>query len=118
MDAVAESNLDGSRETARDSRAAFPGPDRMRAGFTSEAIETEHDAEDRRAGRRIKCPMLVLWSGHGPLNTWYTDVGGPLALWRLWADDVGGGPVEAGHFFPEEIPDRTAQELSDFFARS
>jgi haloacetate dehalogenase len=81
-------------------------------------LDHEHDAEDRRAGRRIKCPTLVLWSGHGPLNTWYTDVGGPLALWRLWANDVCGGPLEAGHFFPEEIPDRTAQELSDFFAGS
>jgi haloacetate dehalogenase len=84
----------------------------------AETLDHEHDAEDRRAGRRIKCPMLVLWSGHGPLNTWYVGWGGPLALWRLWADDVGGGPLEAGHFFPEEIPDRTAQELSDFFAGS
>jgi haloacetate dehalogenase len=90
----------------------------MRAGFTSEAIETEHDAEDRRAGRRIKCPTLVLWSGHGPLNTRYVASGGLLALWRLWANDVCGGPLEAGHFFPEEIPDRTAQELMSFFAGS
>jgi haloacetate dehalogenase len=56
-------------------------------------LDHEHDAEDRRAGRRIKCPMLVLWSGHGPLNTWYVGWGGPLALWRLWANDVGGGPL-------------------------
>jgi haloacetate dehalogenase len=56
-------------------------------------LDHEHDAEDRRAARRIKCPMRVLWSGHGLLNTWYTDVGGLLALWRLWADDVGGGPL-------------------------
>ena len=62
--------------------------------------------------------MLVLWSGHGPLNTWYVGWGGPLALWLLWANDVCGRPLEAGHFFPEEIPDRTAQELMSSFAGS
>ena len=30
--------------------------------------------------------------------------------------DVRGGPLDAGHFFPEEIPERTAEELSGFFA--
>ena len=29
-----------------------------------------------------------------------------------------GGPLETGHFFSEEIPGRTAQELSNFFAGS
>jgi haloacetate dehalogenase len=37
-------------------------------------------------------------------------------LWRKWADDVDGGPLDAGHFFPEEIPEQTAQRLSAFFA--
>ena len=39
-DGVAESNLDGSRETAGDSRAVLQRLNQMRAGFTSEAIET------------------------------------------------------------------------------
>src|SRR5260370_11853111 len=30
----------------------------------------------------IACPVLVLWSGRGPLETWYAEAGGPLALWR------------------------------------
>ena len=81
-------------------------------------IDHEHDADDRRAGRRIACPLLVLWSGPGPLGTWYADAGGPLALWRGWADDVRGSPIEGGHFFPEEVPQRTAEELIGFFARS
>jgi haloacetate dehalogenase len=79
-------------------------------------LDHEHDAEDRRAGRQIACPILVLWSGRGPLNSWYAAEGGPLALWRSWANDVRGGPLDAGHFFPEELPQRTAEELSAFFA--
>ena len=79
-------------------------------------LDHEHDAEDRRAGRRMACPVLVLWSGRGPLDSWYADVGGPLALWGAWANDVRGAALDAGHFFPEEIPQRTAEELSGFFA--
>jgi haloacetate dehalogenase len=79
-------------------------------------FDHQHDLEDRRTGRRIACPVLVLWSGRGPLGTWYAEVGGPLALWRTWANDVRGRPLDAGHFFPEEIPEQTAEELSGFFA--
>jgi haloacetate dehalogenase len=81
-------------------------------------LDHEHDLQDRRAGRGIACPVLVLWSGRGPLGSWYAERGGPLALWRAWANDVRGGPLDAGHFFPEEVPERTAQELSGFFATS
>jgi haloacetate dehalogenase len=79
------------------------------------SLDHEHDLEDRQAGRRIACPVLVLWSGRGPLNSWYAEVGGPLALWRAWASDVCGGPLDAGHFFPEEMPEQTAEKLSGFF---
>jgi haloacetate dehalogenase len=77
-------------------------------------IDREHDAADRRAGRRISCPVLALWSGSGPLATWYTSEGGPLALWRELADDVNGHPVDGGHFFPEEHPEATATALARF----
>jgi haloacetate dehalogenase len=79
-------------------------------------IDREHDAADRTAGRRISCPVLALWSGAGPLGSWYDAAGGPLALWRELADDVTGEPVDGGHFFPEEHPDRTADALLGFLA--
>ena len=79
-------------------------------------LDWEHDKADRRAGRRIKCPVLALWSGHGALNVWYAAEGGPLAIWRAWADDVIGEAVEGGHFFPEEMPETTANRLAGFFA--
>jgi hypothetical protein len=31
-------------------------------------------------------------------------------------DDVRGGAVAAGHFFPEEFPDRTAERLCQFLS--
>jgi hypothetical protein len=65
---------------------------------------------------RITCPLLALWSAHGPLDQWYADAGGPLALWHEWAGDARGHPVEGGHFFPEEAPEHTAEMLSAFFA--
>jgi haloacetate dehalogenase len=78
-------------------------------------IDVEHDREDRLAGNRISCPVLALWSGRGPLETWYNGVGGPLGLWRRWAHDVRGRALEGGHFFPEELPDETAHRLIEFF---
>jgi haloacetate dehalogenase len=76
-----------------------------------------HDADDRKAGNRIACPVLALWSAQGGLQNWYSSEGGPLALWRTWADDVSGGPIAGGHFFPEESPSETAAALLTFFAR-
>ncbi len=38
-----------------------------------------------------------------------------LALWRAWGDDVRGRAVRAGHFFPEEAPEQTAEALKSFF---
>jgi haloacetate dehalogenase len=82
-------------------------------------IDREHDAADRAAGRRIICPLLVLWSGRGgPLNAWYSEQGGPIALWQKWARNVQGQALEAGHFFPEEMPEQTADALRRFLDTS
>ena len=78
-------------------------------------LDRVHDEADRKSGRRIACPLLTLWSGLGALSSWYAGAGGPLALWRAWGDDVQGRALNAGHFFPEEIPDETADALGRFF---
>ena len=79
-------------------------------------VDREHDRADRAAGRTIACPVLALWSEHGPLNSWYEKEGGPLALWRTWAPSVAGRAVPGGHFFPEEHPEATARELAAFLS--
>jgi haloacetate dehalogenase len=79
-------------------------------------LDRRHDETDHKNGRRIACPVLALWSSPGALDDWYAEAGGPLALWRDWSDDVQGRPLNAGHFFPEEIPDETADALSRFLS--
>jgi haloacetate dehalogenase len=79
-------------------------------------LDLAHDQADRNSGRRIASPLFALWSAAGALDRWYAEAGGPLALWRDWADDVQGGPFPGGHFFPEEIPDKTAEALDRFFS--
>ncbi|MER9297862.1 alpha/beta hydrolase [Mesorhizobium sp. M0621] len=81
-------------------------------------LDREHDRSDKAAGRRIRCPLLALWSGQGALADWYAGEGGPLALWRGWADDVSGQAMPGGHFFPEENPAQTAEALASFFGET
>src|SRR4029450_4335318 len=35
------------------------------------------------------------------LGSWYAEVGGPLALWRAWATNVSGAPLDAGRVLNE-----------------
>jgi len=77
-------------------------------------IDREIDRVDWETGRRIRCPLLALWSDKGGLAEWYGDAGGPLGIWRRWAEDVHGHAVSGGHFFPEEQPDATADAISAF----
>ncbi len=97
-------------------RAAFSQPARLhatcedyRAGQTTDVA---HDKADVKAGNKIKCPMLVLWGQTGiPASS-----SNPLDIWKKWAVDVQGTPIESGHFLAEENPEATAKALLDFFA--
>jgi haloacetate dehalogenase len=73
-------------------------------------IDLEHDDADAAAGRRVTCPLLVLWGASGFVGLAY-DV---LDVWSGYADDVRGHAVTGGHFLPEEAPDETAAALHEF----
>ena len=79
-------------------------------------LDIEHDEKDQRDSLRIKSPMLHLWAAGGPLDTFYVGLGGPLGIWRHWADNVQGQAIKGGHFFPEENPNETTELLSKFLS--
>jgi haloacetate dehalogenase len=79
------------------------------------ALDVEHDKADRQARHRITCPTLALWAAGSALDRWYADAGGPLGIWRGWAENVSGHAVAGGHFFPEQCPRETVRALRTFF---
>jgi haloacetate dehalogenase len=81
-----------------------------RAGAT---MDVAHDDADREGGRRIACPVVVLWAGRGGLPGFYGDV---LEVWRPWAPDVRGEAIDARHFLAEDRPEDTAAQLLGFLA--
>jgi haloacetate dehalogenase len=102
-------------EAFADWHAAIHDPDTVhgmcedyRAGL---GIDREHDAADRAAGRRIRCPMLCLWSTRDDLEELYGD---PRVIWRDWADDVRGFGIDSGHHVGEDAPEELACALTDF----
>jgi haloacetate dehalogenase len=81
-----------------------------RAGL---GIDRDHDDADRAAGRRVACPVLVLWATGDDLPDLYGDV---LEVWRDWAGDLRGGPIDSGHHMAEDAADELAARLGAFLA--
>ena len=96
-------------------RAAFSDPVRIHAHCedyrAGRYADLSNDEADRAAGNTIGCPLLALWGSAGIPN----ETGGPLAIWRTWAPQVSGKPINSGHFLAEENPHASAAALLDFF---
>jgi haloacetate dehalogenase len=74
------------------------------------SIDLTHDGKDQDEGHKVECPLLALWGGRGVMERLY-DV---EAVWREYATDVRGKPLDAGHFLAEERPEETMRELKEF----
>ena len=94
--------------------AAFSNPGYLhasledyRAGFGPDLIL---DTVDHQAGRRVSQPLLTLWGADGGLGQ--KDV---LTVWRRYADDVRGEPIErCRHYLPEEAPRTVSDRIRAF----
>ena len=76
------------------------------------SIDLTHDRADLDAGRKIACPVNVLWGEHGVVNRCFK----PLEDWQRVATDVHGHTLPCGHYIPEEAPAQLLQEMFTFFA--
>jgi haloacetate dehalogenase len=99
-------------EALAEYRRCFRKPETIHAACedyrAAARIDLEHDAAD--AGKRIGCPLLVLWGAKGIVGRMFD----PLAAWREKAGDVRGKAIDCGHFIPEERPEETLDALRAF----
>jgi haloacetate dehalogenase len=101
-------------------RAAFRRPE-VRAAMikdyqASDSTDFANDATDRAAGRKIICPVLVLW----PDERLVAESAEGVAItaedvWRRWADDVSAVPASCGHMIPEHAATEVVEALLPFF---
>lgn len=109
LDRLEPDVLDAYRLAFRDPAVRHAICEDYRAAAEEDA---EHDAADRSAGRKLACPVLVLWPEQGRPRPET-----PLEIWRRWASDVAGRPISGGHLQPELSSGEVLDELRPFLRR-
>ncbi len=75
-------------------------------------IDLAMDTADFDAGRKITCPVLVLWGEHSH-TAHHHD---PRAAWpRYCSNIIGLRALPCGHYPAEQAPEETHRELDRFF---
>src|SRR6185436_16250279 len=76
-------------------------------------VDLAMDEADFKAGRKIACPLLLLWGATGGVGRNHDTA----KIWPLYASDIRGAKaLPCGHYLSEEAPDETYAELRAFFA--
>ncbi len=76
------------------------------------SCDLEQDSEDFEAGRKLTMPTLAIWGSRSHTGTIWGDL---VPIWKRYAENVTGGPIECGHYVPEEAPDQTYDWFQRFF---
>lgn len=109
MNAQSDSVIEAAaRETYR---AAFRDPavrhamcEDYRAALNEDVAQ---DQAGRTAGRKLDCPVLVLW----PRAEDIARRPNQIAIWKNWANDVTGVATTGGHLQPEDRPEEVIAAL-------
>jgi haloacetate dehalogenase len=101
-----------------DYKRCFRNPDTIhaicedyRATF---GVDLEMDTKDVDAGRKIDCPLLLLWGATGGVGR--NSKPGPAEIWQRYASNiVDAKALPCGHYLSEEAPKETTEALLAFF---
>jgi haloacetate dehalogenase len=75
-------------------------------------IDLVEAREDKEKGRKIKCPVRVLWGKAGVIEKSFDCLG----EWRAVSEgNVTGEAVESGHYIAEQVPDVLLRHIKEFF---
>ena len=78
-------------------------------------FDYDDDRRDKDAGRRLQCPLGVLWSRYDDMEKLYGD---PASPWADWSDRIVlRQGIPSGHHMAEEAPSDVADLIRLFFDR-
>ncbi len=76
-------------------------------------VDLDMDTKDFAVGRKIECPVLLLWGATGGVGRNHDAE----QIWRRYASDIRRAKaLPCGHYLSEEAPEETYRELREFFA--
>ena len=77
-------------------------------------VDLDMDTRDFDAGRKIECPVLLLWGATGGVGRNHNP--GPAEIWKSYASNiVVAKAMPSGHYLSEEAPEETTAALREFF---
>jgi len=76
------------------------------------SCDLEQDTKDFEGGRKLTMPTLAIWGSRSHTGTVWGDL---VGIWERYAEDVTGGPINCGHYVPEEAPEETYDWFLRFF---
>ncbi len=74
--------------------------------------DLEQDTKDFEAGCKLTMPTLAIWGARSHTGTVWGDL---VPIWEQYAEEVTGGPIDCGHYVPEEAPDEICAWFMRFF---
>lgn len=76
------------------------------------SIDMQDQREDIAEGRKIQCPLYVIWGKKGLIERKFNA----LEEWRkVSSSEVQGEAFDSGHYIPEEKPEETVQRVQSWF---
>ena len=76
----------------------------------SATIDLQHDQIDLETGRKVRCPLLILWGEQGTVGKCFK----PLEEWAKVAEQVTGEALPCGHYIAEEQPELLLEKVLPF----
>jgi haloacetate dehalogenase len=105
------------RQALAEYKRCFRNPETVRGMCedyrATATVDLAMDTQDRAAGKRITCPVQLLWGATGAVGRLHR----PAEVWKTYAADIRDAQaLPCGHYLSEEAPEETFRAMRAFFA--
>jgi haloacetate dehalogenase len=104
------------KEALEEYKRCFRNPETVRAMCEDyracATVDLAMDTDDVAAGKKITCPVQLLWGATGAVGRLHQ----PVEVWKHYAADIRDArALPCGHYLSEEAPEETYAAMREFF---